>query len=102
MPIASQSEATNHDRLTTATVVLGATWLELMPFDEGVAHLDSLAKYAVTFFRMSRSIRVRASSAVNQLISTCSSLTAFTPARPVKRPEASALPIGERLARDSH
>ena len=33
-----------------------------MAFDEGVPHRDSLAKYAVTFFRMSRSSVTRASS----------------------------------------
>ena len=30
-----------------------------MPLDEGVSHDDSFAKYAVAFFSMSRSIRVR-------------------------------------------
>ncbi len=62
----------------------------LVLFDEGVSNRDSLAKYAAAFFRMSRSIRVRASSAFNRLISICSALTALTPARSVKRPAASA------------
>jgi len=32
-----------------------------MSLDKGVSHRDSLAKYAVAFFKMSRSIRVLAS-----------------------------------------
>ena len=57
-----------------------------MRLDEGVSHLDPLAKYAVAFFKMSRSIRTRARSAFKRLISICSWLTAFTPSRSLSRP----------------
>src|SRR5216684_894903 len=60
-----------------------------MAFDPGVLHSDSFAKYAVAFFRMSRSIFVRASSARKRLISICSGLTGFA-AVPFNSPPASA------------
>ena len=60
-----------------------------MSLDKGVSHRDSLAKYAAAFFRMSRSIRVLASSAFRRAISICSALTAF-PATSRNRPAASA------------
>ncbi len=41
-------------------------------FDEGVLYLASLAKYAVAFFRMSRSSVTRASSAFSRRISAAS------------------------------
>jgi acetyltransferase-like isoleucine patch superfamily enzyme len=40
-----------------------------MSLDKGVSHRDSLAKYAAAFFKMSRSIRVLASSAFRRAIS---------------------------------
>lgn len=43
--------------------------LLVMPFDERVSHFASLAKYAVAFFRMSRSSVTRASSCFSRLIS---------------------------------
>ena len=43
--------------------------------NEGVLQIDPLAKYAVAFPRMSRSIFTRASSALSRLISICSALT---------------------------
>ena len=43
--------------------------------DEGVLQIDPLAKYAVAFAKISRSIFTRASSARSRLISICSALT---------------------------
>ena len=43
-----------------------------MRFDEGVLYLASLAKYAVAFFRMSRSSVTRANSAFKRRISAAS------------------------------
>ncbi len=45
------------------------TELLVMPFDKRVSHFASLAKYAVAFFRMSRSSVTRASSCFSRLIS---------------------------------
>ena len=47
-----------------------------VPLNPGVPHSDSLAKY-VAFFKMSRSIFTRESSALSRLISICSALTAL-------------------------
>ena len=47
-----------------------------MPFDEGVLHRYSLAKYAAAFFNISRSIFTRDNSVRRRLISICSALTA--------------------------
>src|SRR3954468_21501615 len=47
-----------------------------MPFDEGVLHRYSLAKYAAAFFNISRSIFTRDNSVRSRLISICSALTA--------------------------
>ena len=60
-----------------------------MSLDKGVSRRNSLAKYAVAFFKMSRSIRVLASSAFRRAISICSALTAL-PATSRNRPAASA------------
>src|SRR5262252_4136733 len=46
-----------------------------MPLDPGVLHIDSLAKYAAAFFRISRSILSRAFSCRSRLSSACSSDT---------------------------
>ena len=43
--------------------------------DKGVLQLWPLAKYAVAFPKISRSIFTRASSALSRLISICSALT---------------------------
>jgi len=40
-----------------------------MSLDKGLSHRDSLAEYAAAFFRMSRSMRVFASSAFSHVIS---------------------------------
>src|SRR6266568_2306873 len=64
----------------------------LVPLDPGVLHSDSFAKYAVAFFRMSRSIFTRASSARNRLISICSGLTGLAAvpfSSPLPRPSPS-------------
>src|SRR6516164_8990863 len=50
-----------------------------MAFDEGILHFWPLAKYAVAFPRMSRSIFTRASSARKRLISICSGVTPAWP-----------------------
>jgi|GEM_PF-2579142 len=50
----------------------------LMSLDKGVSHRDSLAKYAATFFRMPRSIRVFANSALSRAISIWSAFTGLT------------------------
>src|SRR5471030_795988 len=52
----------------------------LMPSDPGVPHIDSFAKYAVAFFKISRSILTRASSALSRASSICSALTGLAPA----------------------
>ena len=62
-----------------------------MLLGEGVSHLNSLAKCAVAFFKMPRSIRTQAISAFKRLISVCSWLIGLTPSRRVNRPAASAL-----------
>lgn len=43
--------------------------------DEGVLHFAALAKYAVDFPRISRSIFTRASSARSRAVSICSAFT---------------------------
>ena len=48
----------------------------LVALDEGVLHIDSLAKYAAAFFSMSRSILTRTSPVPSRLISICSMPTA--------------------------
>src|SRR3974377_2158820 len=50
-----------------------------MTLDEGILHFWPLAKYAVAFPRMSRSIFTRASSARKRLISICSAVTPALP-----------------------
>src|SRR5512141_2488974 len=62
----------------------------LVAFNPGVLHVDSFAKYAVAFFRMSRSIFTRANSARNRLNSICSALTGLS-GIPTKRPWPCAL-----------
>src|ERR1019366_1367994 len=52
----------------------------LVPSDPGVLHIDSFAKYAVAFFKISRSILTRASSALSRASSICSALTGLAPA----------------------
>ena len=49
----------------------------LVALDEGVLQIDPLAKYAVAFSKMSRSIFTRASSARSRLISICSALRIY-------------------------
>ena len=61
-----------------------------MGLDEGVLQIDPLAKYAVAFPRMSRSIFTRANSARSRLISICSALTGLLSA-PVSLPCLRAL-----------
>jgi hypothetical protein len=56
----------------------------------GVLHIDSRAKYAVAFFKISRSIFTRASSALNRASSICSGLTGLSPA-PLSWPLALSL-----------
>ena len=56
-----------------------------MPLD------DSFAKYAVAFINMSRSMRVRASSAFSRLISICSTLTVLIVPTPNNRPAGAAV-----------
>lgn len=51
-----------------------------VPFNPGVLHTDSRAKYAVAFFKMSRSIFTFASSALSRVNSICSALTGLAPA----------------------
>ena len=51
--------------------------------DEGVLQIDPLAKYAVAFPKMSRSIFTRANAARNRLISICSALTGALLSAPV-------------------
>jgi hypothetical protein len=46
-----------------------------MALDKGIFHRDSLAKYAVAFFKMSRSIWASANSFRSRAISICSALT---------------------------
>src|ERR1700679_4030581 len=53
--------------------------LKSMTFDEGILHFWPLAKYAVAFPKMSRSIVTRASSARKRLISICSAVTPALP-----------------------
>src|SRR5208282_4336602 len=48
--------------------------------NQGVLHFCPLAKYAIAFPRMSRSIFTRASSARKRLISICSAVTDLPPA----------------------
>ncbi len=48
--------------------------------NQGVLHFCPLAKYAIAFPRMSRSIFTRASSARQRLISICSAVTDLPPA----------------------
>lgn len=74
-----QDTALDHDRP-------GAT----MSLDKGIPHRDSLAKYTAAFFRMSRSMRTRDSSAFSRAISICSAVTAL-PRTSRRRPAASAL-----------
>lgn len=57
---------------------------------KGVLHVESFAKYAQAFFRMSRSIFRRATSARSLDNSICSALTGFVPAPP-SLPSCSAL-----------
>ena len=52
----------------------------LVALDEGVPHFCPLAKYAVAFPRMSRSMVTRANSARRRLISICSAITCALPA----------------------
>src|ERR1035437_8197202 len=54
--------------------------LALVPSDPGVPHPDSFAKYAVAFFKISRSILTRANSALSRASSICSALTGLAPA----------------------
>ncbi len=56
----------------------------------GVLHEDSLAKYAVAFFRMSRSILTLASCARSRAKSICSALIGLSPA-PLSLPLLSSL-----------
>jgi hypothetical protein len=51
-----------------------------VPFNPGVLHTDSRAKYAVAFLKMSRSIFTFASSALSRVNSICSALTGLAPA----------------------
>ena len=53
-------------------------------------HTDSRAKYAVAFFKMSRCILTRASSALKRASSICFALTGLAPA-PVSLPFAASL-----------
>ena len=46
-----------------------------VPLDEGVFQIDPIAKYAVAFPNMSRSIFPRANSALSRLVSICATLT---------------------------
>lgn len=64
--------------------------LLLVTPNPGVLHADSRAKNAVAFFKMSRSILTRASSALNCANSICSALTGLAPA-PVSLPFAASL-----------
>src|ERR1039458_1075107 len=59
----------------------------LVSGDPGVLHIDSFAKYAVAFFKISRSILTRASSALSRASSICSALTGLVPA-PASLPSA--------------
>ena len=62
----------------------------------GLLHSDSLAKYAVAFFRMSRSIFTRASSARCRASSICTALTGRSPAprnAPLSAPRTQLLSI---------
>jgi hypothetical protein len=63
----------------------------------GVLHRDSRAKYAVAFFRMSRSIFTRASSALSRANSICSGFTGLSPA-PLSSPLALSLTQFSKLA----
>ena len=63
----------------------------------GVLHSDSRAKYAVAFFRISRSIVMRANCALRRASSICSALTGLSPA-PVSWPLALSLTQLSRLA----
>ena len=56
-----------------------------MLLNEGALEIDPLAKYAVAFSKISRSIFTRASSALSRLISICSALTGLLSA-PVSLP----------------
>src|SRR5271167_701293 len=58
----------------------------LVALDEGVPHFCPLAKYAVAFPRMSRSIVTRANSARKRLISICSAVTCALPLAPLSVP----------------
>ena len=65
--------------------------------DEGVLQIDSLAKYAVAFPKMSRLIFARTSSARSRLISICSALTGLLSA-PLNWPWLMRLdPVEQRL-----
>src|SRR5512133_1794795 len=59
--------------------------------DKGVLQVDPLAKYAVAFPRMSRSIFTRANSARSRLISICSALTLALLSAPLSLPWRCAL-----------
>ena len=66
--------------------------------DEGVLQIDPLAKYAVAFPRMSRSIFTRANSACSRLISICSALTGTLPSAPCELALLMRLdPVEQRL-----
>src|SRR5665811_1437286 len=68
-----------------------------MTFDEGILHFWPLAKYAVAFPRMSRSIVTRANSARKRLISICSAVTALLPTAPFNVPARRNLTQWDRV-----